>query len=83
MERRSVTVLLCGLRRDFDQAIANRNFYDWLPADRVFRENAGAPGSSTLTAVRFAYDLLGDDVCATCPRRKPVEPDNGAFYYVI
>ena len=43
MEQKAVTVLLCGVRADFDQAMKNLHFYDWLPAERVFRENAGAP----------------------------------------
>jgi SulP family sulfate permease len=83
MEQRAIVVLLCGVRPDFDQAMQNLRFYDWLPAERIFRENAGLPGSATAAAVRYAYELLGDDVCDTCPRRKPAEPDNGALYYVI
>ena len=83
MEQKAVTVLLCGVRTDFDQAMRNLRFHDWLPAERIFRENAGLPGSATSAAVRYAYDLLGDDVCDACPRRRPAEPENGALYYVI
>ncbi len=83
MEQKKITVLLCGVRKDFDQAMINLHFYDWLPEVRIFRENTGLPGSATSAAVRYAYDLLGDDVCDTCPRRKPAEPENGALYYVI
>jgi SulP family sulfate permease len=83
MEQQAVTVLLCGVRRDFDQAMKNLRFYEWLPADRIFRDNVGLPGSATAAAVRYAYDLLGDDLCDVCPRRKPPEPDSGALYYVI
>ncbi len=83
MEQNAVTVLLCGVRVDFDQAMKNLHFHDWLPRERIFRENAGLPGSATAAAVRYAYDLLGDDMCDTCPRRKPAEPENGAIHYVI
>jgi SulP family sulfate permease len=83
MEHRAVTVLLAGVRPDLDRAMKNLHFDDWLPAERIFHETAGLPGSATLAAVRYAYDLLGDDVCDVCPRRKPPEPDNGALYYVI
>jgi sulfate permease, SulP family len=83
MEQKAVTVLLCGVRVDFDQAMKNLCFYDWLPPERIFRENVGLPGSATSAAVRYAYDILGDDVCDTCPRRKTAEPGNGALYYVI
>jgi hypothetical protein len=77
-------VRLCGeASRCRLQAMKNLHFYDWLPQERIFRENAGLPGSATAAAVRYAYDLLGDDVCDTCPRRKPAEPESEAFYYVI
>lgn len=84
MEQKNVVVLLCGVRDSFHQAMTNLRFHDWLPAERVFRENSNAPGTATLNAVRYAYELLGDDLCDACPRRKPPpEPDNGALYYVI
>jgi SulP family sulfate permease len=90
MEKRGVPVLLCGVREDFAQALYNVRFHHWLPADRLFLEDAqsanGGEGpalSSTLKAVRRAYDLLGHDLCATCPRRQEVEPDKGAWYYMI
>ena len=83
MEQKGVAVLLCGVRVEFDQAMQNLRFYDWLPTERIFHENAGHPGSATAAAVRYAYDLLGDDACETCPRRKPAEPENGAIHYVI
>ena len=35
---------------------------------RIFREGE-AVMSSTLDAVRRAYELLKDDLCDTCPRR--------------
>jgi hypothetical protein len=39
--------------------------------------------SSTLEAVRRAYELLGTDFCATCPRRQ--EPASGGepWHYMI
>jgi SulP family sulfate permease len=80
MQDRNVPVLLCGIRPDFEQALRNLRFHHWLPSDSVFLEDA-AMGSSTLKAVRRAYELLGDDVCATCPRREErAKPD---WYYMI
>jgi len=70
MEQKGVVVLLCGVRKDFNSALADLRFYDWLPPERVFRENAGHPGTATLAAVHYAYGLLGDDVCDHCPHRK-------------
>ncbi len=82
MQARKVTVLLCGVREDFAQALRNLDFYRWLPADCVFAEEA-AVGSSTLHAVRRAYELLGLDLCDTCPRRQEKGPDQPDWYYVI
>jgi SulP family sulfate permease len=83
MRQRQVTVFLCGVRPDFAQAMSNLRFYEWLPSDCVFFEDPASLGSSTLAAVRHAYDLLGSDVCDHCPRRSTVEPDEGAMYYMI
>ena len=83
MRAKGVTVLLCGVRPDFAQAMRNLRFEDFLPAEHVFLEDAAHVGSATLAAVRYAYDLLGDDLCEHCPRRTPPEPANGAFYYQI
>ena len=38
MQAQGITVLLCGVRADFAQAMKNLGFQDWLPADRVFLE---------------------------------------------
>jgi len=83
MEAKGVTVLLCGVRPDFAQAMQNLRFQDFLSADHIFLEDAARLGSATLAAVRYAYDLLGNDICEHCPRRTPPEPANGAFYYQI
>lgn len=80
MQDRKVPVLLCGIRPDFEQALRNLRFHHWLPQDYVFHENA-TMGSSTLKAVRRAYELLGDDLCDTCPRRD--QADKQEWYYMI
>jgi SulP family sulfate permease len=82
MQGRQVPVLLCGVREDFARALHNLGFHHWLPRDRVFLEDAAA-GSATLKAVRRAYELLGDDLCATCPRRHEAEGDKAGWYYMI
>ncbi|MHB1423622.1 MAG: SulP family inorganic anion transporter [Gemmataceae bacterium] len=80
MQDRKVPVLLCGIRPDFEQALRNLRFHHWLPRDYVFLEDV-TMGSSTLKAVRRAYELLGDDLCSICPRREPRDPQ--AWYYMI
>jgi SulP family sulfate permease len=80
MQDRKVPVLLCGIRPDFEQALRNLRFHHWLPQDCVFLEDV-TMGSSTLKAVRRAYELLGDDLCPTCPRRE--FGDKQEWYYMI
>jgi sulfate permease, SulP family len=80
MQDRKVPVLLCGIRSDFEQALRNLRFHHWLPQDSVFLEDV-TMGSSTLKAVRRAYELLGDDLCSTCPRRE--ESDKHDWHYMI
>jgi SulP family sulfate permease len=82
MHKRGVTVLLCGVRDDFARALRNVRLQHVLPAECLFLED-GAADSSTLRAVRRAYELLGDDLCPTCPRRNRTEADKGGWYYAI
>jgi SulP family sulfate permease len=83
MRDRGILVLLCGVRADLAQAMQNLKFGDWLPAEQVFMENAAIPGTSTLAAVRRAYEVLGDNQCDTCPLAKATEPDQGPLHYMI
>jgi SulP family sulfate permease len=88
MQRQKVVVLLCGVRAEFAQVLARLGLDDYLGPDQVFLEDAPAeasegPGlSSTLRAVKRAYELLGEDQCSTCPRRQQAETDRG-WYYMI
>jgi SulP family sulfate permease len=83
MRDQGVTVLLAGVRADFAQAMENLRFQDWLPPERMFREDPAVVGSATLSAVRYAYELLGQDLCERCPRRASRATDQGDFYYMI
>jgi SulP family sulfate permease len=82
LQQRGVTVLMCGVREDLVHAMKKLRFDDWLPEDHVFRET-DVKFSSTLSAVRRAYELLGSDICTHCPRRGDYESGEGALYYVI
>ena len=76
-----VTVLLCGVRNDLAESLDRLQSHHWLPPDCVFRENAHA--ASTLLAVRRAYEILGNDQCAGCPRRTESDKNGREWYYVI
>lgn len=83
MKGQGVPVFLCGVREDFARALDRLGFAACLPPENVFREEdtSGAALSSTIQAVRRAYEVLGEDLCTTCPRRQELEA--GGWYYMI
>ena len=80
MKERGIHVLLCGVRDDFAEILAASGLESQLGKQTVFIEREGA-SSSTLDAVRFAYDLIKGDYCAICPRRG--EAEKQVLYYMI
>jgi SulP family sulfate permease len=88
MDRRQVVVLLCGVRAEFMEALERLRFLAWLPRERVLLEESPAANgegqalTSTLRAVKRAYEILGEDQCASCPRRQESESQR-AWYYMI
>jgi len=82
MEARGVTILLCGVRPALAKAMANLRFHGWLPADRVFPEEA-KKFSATLKAVRRVYELLEDNPCAHCMQVEFAGTDQQPLYYLV
>jgi SulP family sulfate permease len=80
MEGRGIAVFLCGVRGDLATVLRTSGIEARL-GRRIFREVAGA--SSTLDAVRQAYDLLDKDLCPTCPRRDDSGAGKDVLYYMI
>jgi SulP family sulfate permease len=81
MLREGVVVLICGVRPEFARAIKSMGFYDWLPEDRVFFQGAEAH-SSTIRAVRHAYQLSDEHVCPHCIKLFGVEQQEKLYYMV-
>jgi SulP family sulfate permease len=82
MQDRSVTVLLCGVRRDLARILHSAGLDAKLGPERIFCETPSV-WSSTLDAIRHGYDLLGNDLCATCPRRNEAADGKEPWYYMI
>lgn len=82
MQQRKVPVLFCGVRPDFAAVLNNVHFHLHLPPECLFLEE-GTNGTSTLRAVRRAYDILGRERCPTCPRPAEPEPAGPEFTYMI
>jgi SulP family sulfate permease len=84
MQAEQVTVLLCGLRPDLVKVINSSGLIRRLGSEHVFVfEETGAIWSSTLDAVRFAYEIVGRDVCATCPRHAESLNEKDGWYFMI
>lgn len=77
---RGVTVFLCGVRPDLAPALRRTGIVQLIGPERLFREQPDV-WSSTLQAVRAAYEVLGQDLCDRCPRRQGRQAE--AWYYVI
>lgn len=88
MHQQGVVVLLCGIRPDFWAVLTRLGFTESLGADRIYREENAADHSegpilpSALRAVKRAYEILGEDLCATCPKRQEGNVEK-EWYYVI
>jgi sulfate permease, SulP family len=84
MDRLGITVLLCGIRPDFMRIIEASGVVHRLGPERVFTfQETGAVWSSTLEAIRFAYEFLKGDVCAICPRHAESLEGKEGWYYMI
>jgi SulP family sulfate permease len=84
MEAAKVAVLLCGVRPDLTKVLHACGLLSRIGTDRVFDfEETGRYWTSTLEAVRYAYELLGNDLCYHCPRHFESLNQKDGWYYLI
>jgi SulP family sulfate permease len=65
---RGVHIILCGVQEGMLARMTNCGLIDKLEPGHVFPEEP-VKQTSTVLAIRFAYDLL-TDFCESCPRRR-------------
>jgi SulP family sulfate permease len=82
MQARGTVVLLCGVRRDLARALGASGLEALLGREQIFYESPVLI-SSTLEAVRRAYDIVGKDYCDHCPRRRAPAEGGESWYYMI
>lgn len=84
MDARGIVTLFCGVRAPMLRALENAGLVARVGKEHIFPE-AAAVWSSTLDAVRYAYERLGNDVCETCTRRTTMAhaSRDGDWYYMI
>jgi SulP family sulfate permease len=79
MRARKVHVLMCGVRAELAERFAAAGLSERLGERQLFLEQP-VRQTSTLLAIRHAYELL-DDVCADCPRKDAAARDK--LYYAV
>jgi SulP family sulfate permease len=82
MQERGKMVLVCGVRPDVYGALVQVGIAERLGYERIFRERPQL-WSATQDAARSAYELLGDDVCETCPHRSDDSIRGDGWSYMI
>jgi sulfate permease, SulP family len=84
MHQANINVLLCGVRPDLMKVIDSSGLVGRLGRERVFVfEETGKFWTSTLEAVRVAYELIGSDVCDTCPRHAESLNKKEGWHYLM
>ena len=84
MQEAHVSVLMCGVRPDLMKVIESSGLAARLGIDRVFVfQETGHIWTSTLEALRFAYEIVGNDVCDHCPRHAESLNEKDGWYYLI
>jgi len=80
VKARGVHVLLCGVRADFAQMLDRTGITAHL-GDKLFLEQP-VRQTSTLLAIRHAYELIGNQTCAICPRGRGRVPRSVLDYEI-
>ena len=79
-----VLPVLCGVRPDLMKVLESSKVLERLDPHQVFVfEETGDIWSSTLEAVRFAYEYLGSDLCEVCPRHADSLNSKEGWQYII
>lgn len=78
MKARGIEVVLCGVRQELYGAMEACGLAAKLTPEQVFLEQP-VRQTSTLRAIRHAYDLVTDP-CPACPRRDPAVRERSLYY---
>jgi SulP family sulfate permease len=82
LEQRGVVLVLCGVREDLVRGLRGTGLDARIGPDQIVPLTARLD-SSTRAAIARAYEVLGEDLCPLCPRRKGVSPDPDPGWYII
>jgi sulfate permease, SulP family len=80
VKARGVHVLMCGVRTEFAEKLERTGIAAKL-GEKLFLEQP-VRLTSTMLAIRHAYDLIGAETCAICPRRTGLGPREPIAYEI-
>jgi SulP family sulfate permease len=95
LRQRDIALVLAGVQPDLSRALAGTGLAARIGVRQIFCDpknvnshevsatSLPSQGSSTWDAIHFAYGLLGESLCSTCPRRKETPPTDRTIDYVI
>jgi SulP family sulfate permease len=80
LEKRWVTLVLCGVREDLARGLRGTGLDERIRQGQIIPHTSRLE-TSTREAVERLYEILGDDLCPICPRRRgaPADPDPGWY----
>jgi SulP family sulfate permease len=82
LEQRGVVLILCGEREDLAQGLRGTRLDVRIGREQIIPQTARLD-SSPREAISRVYELLGEDLCPLCPRRRGVPPDPDPGWYSI
>jgi SulP family sulfate permease len=82
LQQRNIALLLCAVQPNLSKALASTGLQNTFGPQRIFCDPSNN-GSSTRDAIKYAYELLGDSLCATCPQRSETTGGKEHLDYVI
>jgi hypothetical protein len=75
-------LLISGVQTDLNRVLVGTGVDSGIGKHRIFCDGT-KNGSSTYDAVKFAYSLIGENLCATCPQRQGNARADEHLDYVI
>ncbi|MCE9554452.1 MAG: sodium-independent anion transporter, partial [Planctomycetes bacterium] len=84
MREAKVAVVMCGVRPDLMQVLRTSGIVEHVGAEHMFVfQETGTVWSSTLGAIRFAFEMIGPDTCGHCPRCRQRPGEAREWSYAI
>jgi SulP family sulfate permease len=82
LQQRNIALLLCAVQPNLSKALLGTGLENTFGPHRIFCDRSNN-GSSTRDAITYAYELLGESLCSSCPQRPGASSGKEHLDYVI